>query len=117
MQSNDGIAVLVGKQVTSVEFVHDYLQFHFDDLHLTVNAPLSVATPSGAVRPKSEEFNALLRTRVGHLIVEAMTEPDKAITLRFDDNVELRISLIPDEQVGPEAAVLSGGGLDRIYVW
>ena len=39
---SEPIEVLKGAALTSVEFVHDYVQLRFDDIRLTVNAPFDV---------------------------------------------------------------------------
>lgn len=116
MQSEDAARLLIGRVLTEVDFVHDYVHLVYGDVGLTVNAPMVLATPQGNVRTGAPQFEDLLRRRTGHTVTDAKTTTDY-LRLEFDDGGKVDVSLVPDDQVSPEAAVLEGKTLDRVYVW
>jgi hypothetical protein len=103
----DPIQILVGTLLSSVEFVHDYVQLRFDGPCLTVNAPFKIVVGKQTY-PKGEPgYRDALCERIGRSVLHAVTVYEKQIEITFDDRAGLHISLKPEDQVGPEAAVLS----------
>src|ERR1051325_5751192 len=113
---NEPLQVLENLDLSSVEFVRDYVQLHFDGPCLTINAMFAVYVNGERSRKGELLFRNALCDRIGKVISKAFTIPNDEILLRFNDDSEIRISLKADDQVSPEAAVLrlpSGG----IFTW
>ena len=112
----DQIQILIGALLSSVEFVHDYIQLRFDGPCLTVNAPFEVVVGGQAYKKGELGYRDALCERIGRSVRRATTVSEKQIELDFDDNTSLHISLKPQDQLGPEAAVLSGQSMPTC-VW
>jgi hypothetical protein len=96
--------------MSSVEFVQDYIQLRFDGPCLTVNAPLTVEVGDSKVRLGSPGFCDALCQEIGKSVTKAELMPSDRLLVMLSNAVTLSVSLRDDEQVGPEAAVLSFEG-------
>jgi hypothetical protein len=54
-------------------------------------------------------YTDALCERIGRVVVAAVEEPDKKISLHFDDGVVLDISLAPEDRPGEEAVMFQDG--------
>jgi len=94
---------VVGKQLSSVEFVQDYLQLHFDGPTLTLFVwPVVVLAEQEAHFGEVGYRNALC-ARIGRKVTEVSMDEDQAMVVHFDDGVSMTISLRPEDRTGPEA--------------
>lgn len=84
--------LLLGRQVTQVCFVHDYLQLVFDSMILTINNNYEF------VGDEAKGF-------VG-AVVERTSTSAVDFTLGFSDGRELAVGIADDDYHGPEAMVL-----------
>lgn len=112
----DKISYLIGRPLTAFTFVHDYMQFQFDGPILTANSPVQVRVTEGTFGKNDDRFSNIVRSIIGDLVHRATTFIDERILLEFYKGSEISISLKPEDQVGPEAAVLTGVG-NEICVW
>ena len=113
---SDAIKLLIGRRLTSVEFVHDYLQLRFDGPTLTVNGPIDVRRNASCVSNPSMNFRGAIVDVIGTEVSGGDCIIDDRIRIEFSDRSQIVISLKPEEQVNPEAAILTGVD-DNIYVW
>lgn len=105
-----------GRPLTSVEFVQDYVQLRFDGMTFTVNAPLSVSTAGSNYGMLSPLFADSLRDRIGQSVRRVSAIVDDRMSIEFDDGSAIEISLKPEDQVAPEAVVLTDDK-GRTVVW
>lgn len=98
---------LVGRNLSSVEFVQDYLQLRFDGPCLTVNAPLTVEAGGSKVRFGSPGFCDVLCNEIGKAVTRVEVSPSDRLVIVLEGEATVAVSLREDEQVSPEAAVLS----------
>jgi hypothetical protein len=94
---------ILGEQLSSVEFVHDYVQLHFDGPTLT-----AFVLPTLDIAGKTSRFGDVgyrdqLCARIGRKVVLAHVVETIGVIVRFDDGVGIIISLKPEDSVGPEA--------------
>lgn len=102
----DCIELLLGRHLSSVEFVQDYVQVRFDGVCLTINAPFLVSAEGSVYRKHSPGFADSLRNRIGESVRKAYTIIDREIVIELTDSSTIEVSLAEADQVSPEAAVL-----------
>ena len=112
----DPICILKSLALVSVEFVHDYVQLRFDGPCLTVNAPYVILVEGTSYKKGDPGYRDALCDRIERSVRNARTVPRHETRIEFDDNASLVISLKPEDQVSPEAVVLSLGS-EQVYVW
>jgi hypothetical protein len=94
---------IVREQLSSVEFVQDYIQLHFDGPTLTAFVLPTVQLPEKKLGFGDFGYRDELCARIGRKVVLAELVEANAITVRFDDGAVIEISLKPEDSVGPEA--------------
>ena len=98
---------LVGRRLSSVEFVQDYIQLRFDGPCLTVNARISVEAGSARVLSGGTGFCDALCGAIGKSVAQVKHVPSDHLDIVLEDLVTITVSLRDEDQVSPEAAVLS----------
>jgi len=111
----DPIQVIQDAVLTSVEFVHDYVQLRFDGPCLTIHADYQIDVERRTFRKGSPGFRDALCERIGRLVKKGMTVPGERLELLFHDSAMLTISLRAEDRTGPEAAVLTDN-IKQVYV-
>jgi len=95
---------ILGEQLSSVEFVQDYLQLHFDGPTLTLFVwPLVISNGCEHRLGRDGCYRDELCGRIGRRVLEVVTDNAEAITVRFDDTASFVVSLKSEDRVGPEA--------------
>jgi len=94
---------IVGEQLSSVEFVQDYIQLHFDGPTLTAFVLPTLNLRGKTIRFGDPRYRDELCARIGQKVTAADLVKMVAVIVRFDDGVEVNISLKPEDSVGPEA--------------
>ena len=111
----DPLACIKGAVLSSVEFVHDYIQLRFDGPCLTVNAPFNIVVGGQRFQKGSPGYRDAVCERIGRTVKWAAVVLEQYVHIDFDDKSRLSISLSPGDHVGPEAAVLTDN--DKVVVW
>jgi hypothetical protein len=93
---------IVGEQLSSVEFVQDYIQLHFDGPTITAFVLPTVHLSRKRLGFGDSGYRDELCARIGRKVVLAEFD-SVAVTVRFDDGAEINISLRDEDRVGPEA--------------
>jgi hypothetical protein len=114
-QINSPLNNLVGRELSGVAFVRDYIQLQFDDRGLTAINPPSVVVNGETNTPGHQGYRDSLCERIGRTVVETELNEEDRIWLKFDDNSAISISLRSEDCVGPEAAILYVG--EETWVW
>jgi hypothetical protein len=94
---SDFLKLILGAQLSSVEFVMDYVQLHFDGPTLTVYFWPVVKRNGNISRFGEPDYRDELCGRIGHKVVSAFLREDEAIDITFDDRAEIHISLRPED--------------------
>ena len=104
---------LIGVELSSVTFVRDYVQIHFEEVALTAFNPITVTTNT-SWRSGSAGFRDALIERInGRLVAVAVST--EALALDLHDGARIEVSLREADYVGPEALTfVSAEG--RIFV-
>jgi hypothetical protein len=100
---------LRGRELSSVEFVRDYLQLRFDGgPTINVMSPVVVTRTAGRSRSWDDQFRNALCGQIGKSVGNAEVVEQLHLLIAFDDGSEITISLVPDDYGGPEAVYYHG---------
>jgi hypothetical protein len=98
---------IIGEQLSSVEFVQDYVQLHFDGPILTTFVWPVVSTHGKTTRVGEPGYKDALCARIGRNVHTADVIEGAEVLVEFEDGARISISLRPENSVGPEAGHLS----------
>ena len=107
---------LVGRQLSSVEFVQDYLQLRFDGPSLNVTNPLTVNDNETEITSWNAGFRDLLCSQITKIVRDVTFETEKALTIRFIDNSQIVVSIRPEDYSSPEAIYAYGFSSNKWFV-
>jgi hypothetical protein len=111
----DALQQLVGVELSSVEFVRDYVQLWFDGPCMTAYTWPTVASVSENLSHGQPGYRDALCMQIGRKVEK--TEVDKRrVSVVFEGGVVVSISLLDDDYLGPEALQFRLDGKDRIWV-
>ena len=99
---------LVGKQLSSVEFVQYYLQLRFDGPCINVTNPLTVKDKLNEITSWKEGFRDLLCEQITKIVSNVQYEKTRALTIHFEDETLLKISLLHEHYSSSEAIYAHG---------
>lgn len=94
---------IVGEQLSSVEFVQDYVQLHFDGPTLTLFVWPTVLSGDCHVHFGEPGYRDTLCDRIAHKVAKVAFVEDEYIRIDFDDRWSIVASLKPEDRVVPEA--------------
>jgi hypothetical protein len=112
----DALSDLKNRRLSAVTFVQNYVQLEFDGLRLTAFLWPILKTGGAQKDVSTPGYRDLLCSHIGELVSNAYTVPGTKLVIEFEDGTMAEISLSPDDQVGPEAAMLSDSK-KPISVW
>lgn len=116
MNEHVGLQELVGREISSVEFVRGYVQIRFDGPCLSAYTMPSIRTDSGReLDPSMVGYADALVGLIGK-VVEAACQSEGAIELRLADGASMAVSLRDTDRRADEAASLTTGGAS-IWTW
>src|SRR2546425_6399588 len=116
MTMQEPLSPVVGAQLSSVEFVRDYVQLRFDGPCLTAFTPPMMRVGKTWVKWGSPGYRDLLCDRIATTVCLASVIEEKEIRIEFDDGALLAISLRPEDYSGAEAAMFDNGPQET-WVW
>jgi len=105
----DLLASLIGKQMTAVSFVLDYINFQFEDAFLTALSLPYVQANQGKLSYGAAGYRDMLCERISHKVTAASEIEEQEIRITFDDGSVIAIPLGLEEYRGVEAAILQIG--------
>ena len=106
---NNLLALLVGKPLTAVSFVLDYINFQFEDAFLTALSLPQVTSDSITLSFGDEGYRDMLCKPIGHQVVAASQTQDDQIRIELDEGSIFSIPFSLDQYEGVEAAILQIG--------
>jgi hypothetical protein len=105
------IAIIVGQELTAVEFVQDHLQLRFEGPLLTMFVWPDVFREEGSYAYGEPEFRNFLCALISENVTAATLEEDEALEIEFESGVILRASLREEDLDVPEAGQFSESGV------
>ncbi|WP_018130076.1 hypothetical protein [Effusibacillus pohliae] len=110
------LQILVGSEMSSVEFVRDYIQLRFDGPTLTTFTLPVVTLNATSYDIKTPGYRDALCSLIGREVQNTEILEHVAIRLIFDQNALLEISLREEDYEGPEAAMFDPEN-GELWVW
>ena len=108
---------VIGRPVSAIAFVHDYVELHFDGPIVRALAAPCVRRGDVATNfPGCGSRDALCEL-IGRNVVNVIVREGEDIELRFDGDASVRIPLAEESRIGPEAAHFVPGENQPIEVW
>lgn len=105
------ISSIAGEELNAVEFVQDHLQLRFDGPLLTLYAWPHILLSEYSIAFGEPEYRNALCTLIGEKVEEATLEEGDSLTLKFENDTVLALSLREEDLDGPEAGAFSPTGL------
>jgi hypothetical protein len=105
------ISGILGEELIAVEFVQDYLQLRFDGPLLTLYAWPHVLLSEFSVAFGEPEYRNALCAQIGEKVEEATLEEGDSLTIKFENDTVLALSLREEDIDSPEAGAFSETGL------
>lgn len=108
---------LEGRELTGITFIHDYIQFHFDEPILNAYTFPQVTTANATLNPDTPGYRDALCGQIGKTVVVAHEELNQQLSLHFCDKTVISISLQDEDRVCAESAMLQADSGKRWNVW
>jgi hypothetical protein len=115
-KNSQPLDVLIGMELSSIEFVRDYIQFRFDGPCITAITDPFIILGNIRYNRSEENFCNLLLSFIGSPVVETLVVENEIIRIHFSDSRSINISLKPVDYVTVEA-VRFDHGPDGWWVW
>lgn len=103
----DALRELIGHQVSSVEFVQDYVQMHFDGPSLIAYTWPVVKGDAGSKFESDEGYRDGLCSIIGAKVLDVGAD-DEEVALYFCNGTAITVSLRDEDYSGPEAIQFRG---------
>ena len=101
---SETLRVLQDEQLSSVEFVQDYVQLRFNGPCLTVYTDVQTVTENGSSRAWDEPgYRDALCNLIAHRVKQVLLVDSESLSLTFDNGVTWAVSLRDEHYRGPEA--------------
>ncbi len=107
------VSAIEGQELTAVEFVGDYLRLRFDGPMLTLYAWPHVLLPEFSIAYGEPEYRNWLCAQIGQIVAKAALEELSALTIEFENEIVVALSLREEELSGPIAGSYSEDGTGR----
>jgi hypothetical protein len=111
----DALTKLVGRELSSVTFVRDYIQLAFDGPGMNAYIAPTVTSGFESLGLGQPGYRDSLCGQIG-CKVERTEVDSQRVTIVFEGGVVVSISLMDDDDRGPEALEFSLDRKDRIWV-
>ena len=108
---------IVGRELSSVTFVQDYLQLDFDGAVLTLFVWPDIFREEGSYAFGEPGYRDMLCGEIGEEVSETTLEPGEAIEVQFEDGVILRASLREEDIEVTEAGHFRSGVGEALIVF
>src|SRR5215208_3252761 len=114
---DEPLAHLENRELSAVTFVRDYIQLHFDGPVLNAYVWPKLNSALGIFEQHAPGYRDVLCGQIGRLVVAAVVDPTTEISLHFDNNTIIAISLREEGRAGSEAAMFQDGTGKLWNVW
>jgi hypothetical protein len=103
------LVMIEGEQLSSVEFVQDYVQLRFDGPCLTAITRPIIKLGAIQLDWAASGYRDALCERIGKVVDSVSVSEKEAIDITFTDGAAISISLRPEEYRAAEAAIFTDG--------
>jgi len=97
---------LKSQRLSSVEFVQDYIQLHFDDYTINLYNPVRVGEGSTTLQQGQVGFRDGLCNLINGIVREVVHTKGDKVEIVFDGGSSVVISIADKDYSGPEALML-----------
>jgi hypothetical protein len=104
------ISEIIGTELNAVEFVQDYVQLRFDTPLLTFYAWPHVLFSEYSLAYGEPEYRNALCALIGEKVEEATLEEGDSLTLKFENDTVIALSLREEDLDRPQAGMYSATG-------
>jgi hypothetical protein len=104
------ISGVIGEELVAVEFVQDYLQLRFDTPLLILHAWPHLLFSEFSIAYGEPEYRNALCSLIGEKVEDATLEEGDSLTLKFENDTVIALSLREEDLDGPEAGAFSPTG-------
>jgi hypothetical protein len=115
-QNTEPLKPIVGRQLSAVVFVQDYVQLQFDGPSLTAITWPVVTTENTEYAYGQPLYRDILCERITKAVHSASIKEGEEIRINFNDGSVITISLKPDSYSAAEAAIFADGP-ENTWVW
>jgi hypothetical protein len=105
------ISEIIGTELNAVEFVQDYLQLRFETPLLIFYAWPHVLFSEYSLAYGEPEYRNALCALIGEKVEEATVEEGDSLTVKFENDTVIALSLREEDLDGPQAGAFSPTGL------
>ncbi len=95
--------------LSQVIFIHDYIQFRFEPMTLTLLNAVSVKSASKDLTRNDLGFCDTLCALIGQRILDMSIIDKESASFVFESGTIVRLGLAPDDGTGPEAFTIFDG--------
>ena len=115
---DDPLSVLVGRQLSSVEFVMDYVQIRFGGPCLTAITHPEVVSGERRYRWGECAYRNMLCGCIEHDVRSAYIRSNQEAVIEFDGDVSISISLRPEDSRSRSGEMLIfDNGPEDTWIW
>jgi hypothetical protein len=104
------ISEIIGTELNAVEFVQDYVQLRFETPLLTFYAWPHVLLSEFSIAYGEPEYRNALCSLIGEKVEEAALEEGDSLTIKFENETVIALSLREEDLDGPQAGAYSSTG-------
>ena len=105
---------LLGDELCSVTFIHDYWQLGFQQSSITALTRMEIRASATTVTNGHDQFRNRLCEQIGKIVDRVDLKESQACTIAFGDGSSITISLKPADCSGSEAMHVSTCGSSLI---
>jgi len=104
------ISGILGEELGAVEFVQDFLQLRFDGPVLTLYAWPHILLSEYSIAFGEPEYRNALCALIGEKVEDATLEEGDSLTVKFENDTVVALSLREEDLDSPEAGAFSPTG-------
>jgi len=108
---------VVGRQLSAVTFVQDYIQLQFDGALLNAYVWPTVETQGRKTTRESSNYRNVLCDQIGRNVVEVSEIGGEALVVRLEGTTTIRVSLDEQDRTSVEAALFHDDMGGTFAVW
>jgi hypothetical protein len=106
---------LVGEELSSVEFIRDYVSLHFDGPRIDVLAQVIVNVGGRSWRVGDSGWRDALCSAISQTLARVSTTQEW-VTLNFEGGTDIRVGIVPESDEQPEAAIFHASNGDMFFL-
>jgi len=115
-KSNQPFVSIIGSELSSIEFVRDYIQFRFDGPCLTAITDPYILIDGERYNRGDTGYNDMLLHFIGQAIINVLLIENNVLSLYFSQQKSINISLDPKDIVTVEAVTYRDSS-GNLWIW